>query len=353
MAIKGTLERHPKATREQIQHAIVGNFCRCTAIHSIPRPQCGQGTGMIQWVSVARACALSGVKDLCCMNDLTIYDTLAESWWQAGSPLHLLARMNPARFAYFDPIVQHWQGRRVLDVGCGGGLAAAWLVQRGATVVGMDLSRASLHVASRHTHGHGHPEAVFMCGRAEALPCADASFDVVWCTDVLEHLPDLPAAITQIARVLKPGGLFLYDTINRSWLSRLLVIGFWEYLAGLAPRGTHDWRLFITPQELCRLLIQHSIQPGALCGMLPVWCSPWHGWRFRLIRYTGILYLGYGVKSAEQWQGSSDMRPGEKEIRNETQRDHDPWSGSYLTRGDTPTGRRENASPEYRPPPGL
>lgn len=140
------------------------------------------------------------------VNDLTIYDTLAESWWQAGSKLHMLARMNPARFAYFDPIVGHWQGRRVLDLGCGGGLTTTCLAQRGATVVGVDLSRASLHVASRHARGHGCLESVFACSRVEFLPFADASFDIVWCTDVLEHLSDLPVAIAQIARVLKPGG---------------------------------------------------------------------------------------------------------------------------------------------------
>jgi 2-polyprenyl-6-hydroxyphenyl methylase/3-demethylubiquinone-9 3-methyltransferase len=235
------------------------------------------------------------IEDRVSMNDLTIYDTLAESWWQAGSKLHMLARMNPARFAYFDPIVGYWQGRHVLDLGCGGGLTTACLAQRGATVVGCDLSHASLHVASRHIRG----QAVFACGRAESLPFADASFDVVWCTDVLEHLPDRPAALCQIARVLKPGGLFLYDTINRTWLSRLLVIWFWEYLAALAPRGTHDWHLFITPQELRCLLTQHSMQPSAIRGMLPVWLSPWQGWHFRLMRYTGILYLGYAVKRAD------------------------------------------------------
>jgi len=161
----------------------------------------------------------------------------------------------------------------------------------------VDLSRASLHVASRHARGQGCPESVFACGRAESLPFADASFDIVWCTDVLEHLSDLPVAIAQVVRVLKPGGLFLYDTINRTWLSRLLVIWFWEYLAGLAPQGTHDWRLFIRPQELCRLLTQHDMQCGAIRGMLPFWLSPWQGWRFRLVRYPGILYLGYAVKT--------------------------------------------------------
>jgi 2-polyprenyl-6-hydroxyphenyl methylase/3-demethylubiquinone-9 3-methyltransferase len=233
------------------------------------------------------------------VNDLTIYDTLAESWWQPGSQLHMLARMNPARFAYFDPIVGHWQGLRVLDLGCGGGLTAACLARRGAIVVGVDLSQASLHVASHHARRNSHCAIVFACGRAEALPFADASFDVVWCTDVLEHLPDVSAAITQITRVLKPGGLFLYDTINRTWLSRPLVIWFWEYLAGLAPRGTHDWHLFIKPQELRRLLAQHDMQCGTIRGMLPVWLSPRQGWCFRLIPYTGVLYLGYAVKQAD------------------------------------------------------
>jgi 2-polyprenyl-6-hydroxyphenyl methylase/3-demethylubiquinone-9 3-methyltransferase len=232
------------------------------------------------------------------VNDLTIYDDLAEGWWQAGSQLHMLARLNPPRFAYFDPLVACWQGLRVLDLGCGGGLATACLARRGARVVGLDLSWPSLCVARRHTQESYDPAPVFLRGWAEALPFADASFDVVWCTDVLEHLADLPAAIMHIARVLKPGGLFLYDTINRTWLSRLLAIWFWEYLAGLAPRGTHDWHRFIPPPELRHLLLQHGLQPGAIRGMLPIWLPFRHGWRFRLIRSTGVLYLGYAVKRA-------------------------------------------------------
>lgn len=230
------------------------------------------------------------------VNDLTIYEALATSWWQTGSPLHMLARLNPPRFAFFDPLIGCWRGLRVLDLGCGGGLATACLAQRGAWVVGLDLSPTSLRVAHCQTQARYDPEPVFLEGRAEALPFADASFDVVWCTDVLEHLADLPAAIAPIARVLKPGGLFLYDTINRTWLSRLLVIWFWEYLAGLAPRGTHDWHRFIPPPVLQRLLTQHGLQPAAIRGMLPLWLPFRYGWCFRLIRYTGVLYLGYAVK---------------------------------------------------------
>jgi len=229
-------------------------------------------------------------------NDLTIYEALAESWWQTGSQLHMLARMNPPRFAFFDPIVQCWRSLHVLDLGCGGGLATACLAQRGAWVVGLDLSQRSLRAARRPTHGHDDPAPVFLCGRAEDLPFADASFDVIWCTDVLEHLDNLPAAIAHIARILKPGGLLLYDTINRTWLSQLLGIWFWEYVARQAPRGTHDWHRFITPQELGRLLTQHGLQPGTICGMLPIWLPFRHGWRFHLIRYTGVLYLGYAVR---------------------------------------------------------
>jgi 2-polyprenyl-6-hydroxyphenyl methylase/3-demethylubiquinone-9 3-methyltransferase len=228
-------------------------------------------------------------------NDLSIYDNLAESWWQTGSQLNMLARLNPARFAYFETIVRCWEAIRVLDLGCGGGLATACLAERGAKAVGLDLSQASLRVAHRHTRGKVQPEPVFACGGAEALPFADASFDIVWCTDVLEHLADVPTAMAQIVRVLKPGGLLLYDTINRTFLSRLLVIWFWEYLARLAPRGTHDWRLFIKPRELQAVLSRYGLQPHTpIQGLFPLWGR--QGWRFRLIPYTGVLYLGAAIK---------------------------------------------------------
>ena len=119
------------------------------------------------------------------MNDLTIYDTFAESWWQDGSPLHLLARLNPARFAYFDPLVRHWRAGAcsMWDV------AGDWQWRVWCSAApgswGWTCRGRLLHVAARQTRRPGCPAAVFTCGQAEALPFADASFEVVWCTDVL------------------------------------------------------------------------------------------------------------------------------------------------------------------------
>jgi len=93
------------------------------------------------------------------------------------------------------------------------------------------------------------------------------------------------------------------------------VIWFWEYLTGLAPRGTHDWHLFIRPQELHRLLTRYGMQYGAVRGMLPIWLWPWQGWRFRLVRYTGILYLGYAVKRARSSKRDAASSPGNIQVR--------------------------------------
>jgi ubiquinone/menaquinone biosynthesis C-methylase UbiE len=213
------------------------------------------------------------------VNDLTIYDTLAESWWQAGSQLHMLARMNPARFAYFDRIVGHWQGLRVLDLGCGGGLTTTCLVQRGAIVVGVDLSYASLRVASCHARGHGHPKAVFACGQAESLPFADASFDVVWCTDVLEHLSDLPTAITQVARVLKPGALLVrYDQ------SHLAVPSTGDLVLGI-PRWPGTTRY----SRLALIYQAPGTPPSADPTRHTMWCYPWYVASL-VISTTGLVF---------------------------------------------------------------
>ena len=145
-----------------------GERWRCVTLSG---PETEDGQDKRTWgVSPWRGEATCSTKGWCLMNDLTIYDTFAESWWQAGSPLHLLARMNPARFAYFD----RWcalGGPARARCGLWRGPGSGCLVQRGARVVGLDLSWASLHVAARQTRRPGCPAAVFTCGRAEALLC--------------------------------------------------------------------------------------------------------------------------------------------------------------------------------------
>ncbi|HEX3132418.1 MAG TPA: bifunctional 2-polyprenyl-6-hydroxyphenol methylase/3-demethylubiquinol 3-O-methyltransferase UbiG [Planctomycetota bacterium] len=181
-------------------------------------------------------------------NDLGIYDREADHWWRSVGPFATLRHLNPPRFRFFDRFVPAWAGLRVLDLGCGGGLTAEVLAERGATVIGVDRSLPSLRVA--HRHAAGDFAIGYAGGDARALALANGSVDVVVCVDVLEHVPSVPQVLAECARVLKPGGWLLFDTINRTWLARLVVVWLLERVVRTIPRGTHDWRMFITPAEL-------------------------------------------------------------------------------------------------------
>ena len=207
--------------------------------------------------------------------DNTVYNRMADGWWDENGFLHLLAALNPARFGYMRRVLTEElrlapAGLRALDVGCGGGLLAEEFARLGCTVVGVDPSEESLAAARRHAAGQG-LAIDYQCATGEALPLADASFDVVYCCDVLEHVTDLQQVIAETARVLKPGGTYLYDTINRTARSRLIMIKLlqdWRWTAVMPPR-LHDWRLFIRPAELRRALEQHGLVPSGLTGLKP------------------------------------------------------------------------------------
>jgi 2-polyprenyl-6-hydroxyphenyl methylase / 3-demethylubiquinone-9 3-methyltransferase len=182
-------------------------------------------------------------------NDLGIYDREAAHWWAASGPFATLRRLNPPRFRFFDRFISRWSGLRVLDLGCGGGFTAEILASRGARVVGVDRSCPSLGVGRRHAAANGLTIG-FAAGDALALPLADRSVDVVVCVDVLEHVPSVPQVLAECARVLKPRGWLLFDTINRTWLARAVVVWLLERVVHVIPRGTHDWRMFVTPAEM-------------------------------------------------------------------------------------------------------
>lgn len=158
----------------------------------------------------------------------------------------------------------------VLDVGCGGGLLAEEFARLGCRVTGIDPSRKSIEEAQRHAAA-ADLMIDYRVGRAEQLPTEDGVFDVVYCCDVLEHVDDVSRSVAEIARSLRPGGVFLYDTINRTWRSRILIIKMaqdWRFTRWAEP-GLHEWGRFIRPRELDAHLCEAHLQPVDRIGVAP------------------------------------------------------------------------------------
>jgi 2-polyprenyl-6-hydroxyphenyl methylase/3-demethylubiquinone-9 3-methyltransferase len=162
------------------------------------------------------------------------------------------------------------QRMRTLDIGCGGGFLAEEFAKLGGDVTGIDPSTPSIAQAAAHAEEAG-LAITYRVASGEAIPFADATFDLIYCCDVLEHVDDLDKVIAETARVLKPGGVYLFDTINRTWLSKLVVIRLlqeWE-ATRLVGTNLHDWAMFITPNELCVVMAKHGLQSREFVGINP------------------------------------------------------------------------------------
>lgn len=192
-----------------------------------------------------------------------------QQWWDARGPAAILHAINGPRLEFYRAAIGDLRGRLVLDAGCGGGLVAKGLAEAGAVVVGLDRSPSTLEVARRAVAAA--PAARFHAagGRLERLPFADGAFDAVVAADVLEHVPDLPAVVRELGRVLAPGGSLVFDTINRTAWAWFTTLWGAERVLGLVPRGTHDWRLLIRPRELDLLLRDAGLAPVATAGLAP------------------------------------------------------------------------------------
>jgi 2-polyprenyl-6-hydroxyphenyl methylase/3-demethylubiquinone-9 3-methyltransferase len=178
------------------------------------------------------------------------FEQLASRWWDPQGEMGPLHSINPPRVRFIDAACGGLAGKRALDVGCGGGILTEALAARGADALGIDLAQASLDVAQRHAADHG-VKARYRFVSAEDLAAeAPASFDVVCCLEMLEHVPDPPSVVRACAQLVRPGGTLVFSTINRNPKSFALAILGAEYVLGLIPRGTHDYAKFIKPSEL-------------------------------------------------------------------------------------------------------
>jgi 2-polyprenyl-6-hydroxyphenyl methylase/3-demethylubiquinone-9 3-methyltransferase len=195
-----------------------------------------------------------------------VYDELAETWWDEKEFLHLLkAMVNPWRVPYFKSALVKRYGqdlRRValLDIGCGGGVLTEEFAEMGCRATGIDISPRSIQIARSHAMLSG-LSIDYQVGTATSLSFENETFDVVSCCDVLEHIHDWRQVIAEAARVLKPGGLFFFDTINRTRQSKAqFIFGLQEFpLTRLMPPDTHLWEMFITPAELTAALRQYGL----------------------------------------------------------------------------------------------
>jgi 2-polyprenyl-6-hydroxyphenyl methylase/3-demethylubiquinone-9 3-methyltransferase len=205
--------------------------------------------------------------------DNEVYDRLGAGWWDEDNPLNLLhGSCTPGRMAYFRDVLgrRGAAGGRALDIGCGAGFITEELAALGCTATGIDPSSVAVETARAHAANRG-LAIEYLVGAGEELPFPDAAFDLVTCCDVLEHVRDLDRVIAETARVLRPGGVYLFDTINRTWQSRLLAIRAMQEwrLTRVVDTSIHEWSMFITPAELEAALARNGLELGEVAGLAP------------------------------------------------------------------------------------
>src|SRR5580658_5693626 len=251
-----------------------------------------------------------------------LYNEQGDIWWAEDQCLHLLkSSVNPARVGYFRRLLNEvlqvdCNDTPALDVGCGGGIPAEEFAGMGFHVVGIDPSEPSLATARQHAQTMG-LVIDYQQGTGESIPYADNTFPVVYCCDVLEHVRDLPKVINEIYRVTEPGGYFFFDTLNRTFISKLVAIKIWQEWKSTAfmPPRVHEWKMFIRPEELKEALTQSGFELKEFRGTSPNVSVPKMirllrkrarskigykelGQQFRLVESDdlNVLYMGYAVK---------------------------------------------------------
>jgi len=199
--------------------------------------------------------------------ELAKFSDLAHKWWDPESEFRPLHEINPLRLDWIDRLAAI-QGKRVVDVGCGGGILAESMARRGADVLGVDLADKPLKVAMLHAMEAGLANIEYRAVAAEALAAEQpGQFDVVTCMEMLEHVPDPASVVRACTDMAKPGGWVFFSTIHRNPKAFLMAIVGAEYVLNLLPRGTHEFAKFIKPAELVRWAREAGLQHVEFKGM--------------------------------------------------------------------------------------
>lgn len=229
-----------------------------------------------------------------------LFDSIAHEWWDAEGSSGPLHKVNPVRLAFIreqalahfgrDARARDWlSGLDVLDIGCGGGILAEPLARLGGNVTAIDAAAEAIAVAKAHAVEADLP-VDYRQSSVEALAGQGASFDLITCMEVVEHVADVPAFLGGIAKLLKPGGLLIFSTPNRTALSYGALILGAEWVLRLIPRGTHDWNRFLTPEELTAALAEAGLKVTETRG---IGLRPSRG--FELSDDRRVNYIGAAV----------------------------------------------------------
>lgn len=196
----------------------------------------------------------------------TKFDAIAGEWWDPNGPLRTLHHINPVRLQYIKQAID-LKHKRVLDLGCGGGLLSEALARQQAQVTGLDVSSQAIAVAAEHGRQAGLVIDYITSSAEEYAAQCQRQFDVITCMELLEHVPDIKSLLQSCAQMLNPDGHLFLATINRSAKSYLAAIIAAEYLLKLLPRGTHDYARFIKPSELNQCLIESGFILADITGV--------------------------------------------------------------------------------------
>ncbi|MBE9503481.1 MAG: bifunctional 2-polyprenyl-6-hydroxyphenol methylase/3-demethylubiquinol 3-O-methyltransferase UbiG [Proteobacteria bacterium] len=218
------------------------------------------------------------------------FNQMGSDWWNPKGKMAALHMINEIRFQYFEKIIGKPKGKKILDIGCGGGLLSEEFAKRGAHVTGVDLSPVAIEAAKKHARENDLNIDYRNCALTEIK---DNNFDVVVCAEMLEHVEDLQQIIIDSTIRLKSGGHYLFETINKTASAWFLSIFMAENVLNFVGKGTHNYDRFVKPSHLVSLLSTNGVSVREVKGMT---FKPLE-WQFVISDSTQVNYIGYGIKN--------------------------------------------------------